>query len=407
MGLISGIYNMVRQSEQDDINNELRKRAYEHQMDLYNETNRQRTEAFAGLTALQEIKKNMSEAQQRKDYLESIYPATMASDPEKGFSVSSELKSSKDRVDYLRDIEQIKKAQTYFNFVDSSKAPAMTANYVGQMLGMKNTKVPDDNNYVEVEQKTTDSDTGTTTTKKWKEKSQGSSQSDYSIGSQAGQDQASVTDRMQQGFNDYQTGGIPNLSQSGYSSGFGNSVSGNYLAGSGGSYMSGSSGAQQVQPDTASNQPVTIPSIQEQSKPTSYTDVGSLLASKGIQTSQIGNPAAVGGGRKVRNQEDVINESRSRLNFLNDQLESAKEDRNSRGNTNIPFMQSIGQKIIDEQKKLDSLTGATITPNVMARPQADTEAVRQQALAALSEARTPEQRQKIKERAAQMGVNLP
>jgi hypothetical protein len=42
-----------------------------------------------------------------------------------------------------------------------------------------------------------------------------------------------------------------------------------------------------------------------------------------------------------------------------------------------------------------------------AQPQADLEAVRQQALSAMSRAQTPEQRQKIKDRAAQMGVNLP
>lgn len=44
---------------------------------------------------------------------------------------------------------------------------------------------------------------------------------------------------------------------------------------------------------------------------------------------------------------------------------------------------------------------------MQAKPQADTEAVRQQALSAMSRAQTPEQRQKIKDRAAQMGVNLP
>jgi hypothetical protein len=44
---------------------------------------------------------------------------------------------------------------------------------------------------------------------------------------------------------------------------------------------------------------------------------------------------------------------------------------------------------------------------MQAKPQADTEAVRQQALSAMSRAQTPDQRQKIKERAAQMGVNLP
>jgi hypothetical protein len=44
---------------------------------------------------------------------------------------------------------------------------------------------------------------------------------------------------------------------------------------------------------------------------------------------------------------------------------------------------------------------------MQAQPQADTEAVRQQALSAMSRAQTPEQRQKIKDRASQMGVNLP
>lgn len=44
---------------------------------------------------------------------------------------------------------------------------------------------------------------------------------------------------------------------------------------------------------------------------------------------------------------------------------------------------------------------------MQAQPQADVEAVRQQALSAMSRAQTPEQRQKIKDRAAQMGVNLP
>ena len=44
---------------------------------------------------------------------------------------------------------------------------------------------------------------------------------------------------------------------------------------------------------------------------------------------------------------------------------------------------------------------------MQAQPQADIEAVRQQALSAMSRAQTPEQRQKIKDRAAQMGVNLP
>lgn len=42
-----------------------------------------------------------------------------------------------------------------------------------------------------------------------------------------------------------------------------------------------------------------------------------------------------------------------------------------------------------------------------AQPQADTESIRQQALQAMSQARTPEQRQKIKDRAAQYGVVLP
>jgi hypothetical protein len=44
---------------------------------------------------------------------------------------------------------------------------------------------------------------------------------------------------------------------------------------------------------------------------------------------------------------------------------------------------------------------------MQAQPQADVEAVRQQALSAMSRAQTPEQRQKIKDRASQMGVNLP
>jgi len=44
---------------------------------------------------------------------------------------------------------------------------------------------------------------------------------------------------------------------------------------------------------------------------------------------------------------------------------------------------------------------------MQAKPQQDTEAVRQQALNAMSRAQTPDQRQKIKDRAAQMGVNLP
>jgi hypothetical protein len=42
-----------------------------------------------------------------------------------------------------------------------------------------------------------------------------------------------------------------------------------------------------------------------------------------------------------------------------------------------------------------------------AKPQQDIESVRQQALSAMSRAQTPDQRQKIKDRAAQMGVNLP
>ena len=50
---------------------------------------------------------------------------------------------------------------------------------------------------------------------------------------------------------------------------------------------------------------------------------------------------------------------------------------------------------------------APAQPQMAATPQPDTESVRQQALNAMSRAQTPEQRQKIKDRAAQMGVNIP
>jgi hypothetical protein len=44
---------------------------------------------------------------------------------------------------------------------------------------------------------------------------------------------------------------------------------------------------------------------------------------------------------------------------------------------------------------------------MQAQPQADVEAVRQDALSAISRARTPEERQRVKDRAAKLGVQLP
>jgi hypothetical protein len=44
---------------------------------------------------------------------------------------------------------------------------------------------------------------------------------------------------------------------------------------------------------------------------------------------------------------------------------------------------------------------------MQAQPQADTEAVRQDALSAMNRARTPEERQRVKDRAAKYGVELP
>lgn len=52
------------------------------------------------------------------------------------------------------------------------------------------------------------------------------------------------------------------------------------------------------------------------------------------------------------------------------------------------------------------ITAPTQTQTALT-PQPDTESIRQQALNAISRAQTPEQRQKIKDRAAQMGVNIP
>ncbi|NBW10845.1 MAG: hypothetical protein EBR82_22735 [Caulobacteraceae bacterium] len=74
-----------------------------------------------------------------------------------------------------------------------------------------------------------------------------------------------------------------------------------------------------------------------------------------------------------------------------------------------PAYQSQSQGMLVRDVANVQASGGTPQPMqaTQAKPQADTEAVRQQALAAMSRAQTPEQRQKIKDRAAQMGVNLP
>jgi hypothetical protein len=413
MGLFRDVFGMVQQSQQSDRDYELKKRAYEDQMSRYNEENRQRTEAWAGLTALQEIKKSMSDAQRKKDYYESILPATMASDPEKGFSVSEELKKSKDSVDYFKDLEQIKKAQTYFELVNTSKAPAMTAQFVGQMLGMKNPKAPEDSDYVQMEQKTVDEVTGATTTKKWRERQQAnsdSSDSSYAIGSQGSSSQASMSNMMQQGFNDYQTGSMPNISQGGYSSGYGNASNSNYLAGSGGfgSYMNARPAPQQSSRPVEAQEQAPIPQFsQEPMQSSPYSDVNSFLKSKGISASQPSNTAATGGGRNARTFEDIVNESRSRLSDIDNQLNTIASQRNSRGNLNTPAMEGLLAKRTEEEKNLNRLIGGVVTPNAGAQPQADIEKVRQDALQAINTAKTPQARQEIRDRAAKMGIILP
>lgn len=209
------------------------------QSERYEETNRQRDEAWAGMTALQEIRARSIEKEREKSYKESLLPTETARNPEQAARLMAEIKIAGDELKDLKAAENIKQAETFFRFVDSSRAPSMTAQYVAQMVGMKNPKIREPEDYVEMSEESTDPNTGKKTVKKWRERPD--NERDYlSYGEipVAAQDS-----QAGQAFTDYQTGLSPTLTQSGYSSGYGQAGSSNYLAGVGQSYFP------QVQPE--------------------------------------------------------------------------------------------------------------------------------------------------------------
>lgn len=302
MGLISGIYNMVRQSEQDDLNKlridqemDLKRKYYEKQMQEYNEANKRRNDVYSGISELGELDKAIGETSFQKTMLEQKFQQSSLKNPEEAqqFMIDSQVLAK--RLQDLNSIRKIKGAELTYRSIDGGFAKAKAL----ELADFLNGKDPSESGMA-------------TITKKRK------------ILDESGMDTGEVetvtmkVPQSQVGLGGYVESGSQSQQESGYSP---------------------------------------------------YGMAGAIVDSSA--------PLDGATPEYARPQSAYL----SRMN-----------------------LESTASRMLDN-KPSDQPTSATQQSSV--QPQADTEAVRQQALSAMSRAQTPEQRQKIKERAAQMGVNLP
>jgi len=298
MGLISGIYGMVRQSQQDerqkqmdefqkqkiDQDYELKKRSYERDLQKYNESEQAKKDVLSGLGELGIIDRSIAETSLQKTIIEQKFEQASLRDPDeaKGFLIESQVIAK--RLGDLNNIRRVKGAELTYKSIDGGYAKAKALDLADFLNG----KDPSESGMATVTKKRKvldeeGTDTGETET---------------------------ITMKVPQ-------------AQAGF-----------------GGYVGGSAQASQ------------------QSSYNPYSMAGAMVES--------GSPLGYGSGTPEFSSPTYSPQPQQQISPAQPQ-------------------QQISQ----------------------AQPQADTEAVRQQALSAMSRAQTPEQRQKIKDRAAQMGVNLP
>jgi hypothetical protein len=297
MGLISGIYGMVRQSEQDDLNKlrmdqemDLKRKYYEKQMQDYNDANKRRNDVYAGISELGELDKTIGETSFQKTMMEQKFQKSALENPEeaKQFMIDSQVLAK--RLQDLNSIRKVKGAELTYRSIDGGFAKAKAL----ELADFLNGKDPSESGMA-------------TITKKRK------------ILDESG---------MDTGETETVTMKVPQ-SQAGY-----------------GGYVGGQE------------------QVQQQSSYNPY----------GMASAIVDSSAPLGDATP----------------------EYAK-----------PYAPEQSQGMLMRDVANAPTQGSQPMQAPQAQPQADTEAVRQQALSAMSRAQTPEQRQKIKERAAQMGVNLP
>lgn len=299
MGLISGIYGMVRQSQQDDLNEkrvnqdmELKQRYYEKQMQQYNDTNKRRDAVYSGVKELAELDNTIGETSFQKTMLEQRLEQSALKDPEEAKRYMIEGQVVAKTLETLQNTRKVKSAEVMYRSIDADFAKSKALDLADFLSGKK------------------PSESGLATiTKKRK------------ILDEDGMDTGEV---------ETVTMKVPQ-SQVGY---------GGYVG-----------GQDKPQPQSSYNPYSMAEAVVDSSAPL------------GDATPEYARPYAP-------------EQSQGML---------------MRDIANVP-VQSPAQ----DQSQV-----------MQAQPQEDTEAVRQQALIAMSKARTPDQRQRVKDRAAKYGVELP
>lgn len=301
MGLFRDMYGIVRQSQQDDLNEkrvnqdmELKQKYYEKQMQQYHDTNRRREDVYAGITELGELDKTIGETSFQKTMMEQRFQKSALENPEEAKQFMIEGQVLAKRLQDLNNVRKVKGAELTYRSIDGGFAKAKAL----ELADFLNGKDPSESGMATITKKRkildeNGMDTGETET---------------------------VTMKVPQ-------------SQAGY-----------------GGYVGGTTQAQATQPSSYNP----------------YSMAGAMIDSSaplGDATPEYAKPYA---------------------------------SQQSQG----MLMRDVGNVPVQPPAQDQSQV-------MQAKPQADTEAVRQQALSAMSRAQTPDQRQKIKDRAAQMGVNLP
>jgi hypothetical protein len=316
MGLISGIYNMARQSEQDD----LRQKQYEEDMQLKREIHAKQMEEYArkkdaydkaestresvynGLNALGAIDDGIADTRLQKTVLEQKLQSSGGSNPEEIHGYMKGVETLSKRLESLDNLRKVKEAEMTYKSIDAGFAKPAAMSVADAIYGIRKNE----------------SGMATVTRKV------NSGQMD--------ENGMPIYDTVRYKVPSSQFGGYADPSQSGSS--------------------------QQAGYDPVSMGNAIIESA----------------APLGNYTPEYAKPS-------------YAFESR-------DNLEATTSGMLDRKAPDQAEFQPDAQ-----------MTQPMSVPQV--QPQADTESIRQQALAAMSRAQTPEQRQRIKDRAAQMGVNLP
>lgn len=313
MGLISGIYGMVRQSEQDD----LRRKQYEEEMqlrreihakqmeeyarkkDTYDKASKMRENVYSGLAALGEIDNGIADTKLQKSILEQKLQQADGSNPQEIHEYMKGVTSLSNTIDTLSNLRKVKEAEMTYQSIDAGFAKPAALSVADSIYGIRKNEAG-----------------MATVTKKVKTE-------------EVDENGDPIYDTVRYKVPASQFGG--------------------------------------------------------------YSDPSS--------TQQAGyDPVSMGGA--------MIN-SKAPLGNYTPEYAMPLSPMQSMNNLQATASNMLDQKTPDQAEVQPDMQMAQSMSVPQVQPQADTEAIRQQALNAISRAQTPEQRQKIKDRAAQYGVSLP